>query len=121
MEFQMRQRALRAQKIAKRQFGHRAAGLMPIRSFFSRVGTSMTNLAGLGRPRRNGTTRPKATETTKASKEKLGGAAAEPRSRKISRESSKMRISMIHAGSLSSMAEEGAEEVVQFNIGGRER
>ncbi|OQV14226.1 hypothetical protein BV898_11580 [Hypsibius exemplaris] len=29
-------------------------------------------------------------------------------------------FSMIHAGSLSSMAEEGAEEVVQFNIGGRD-
>lgn len=121
----MRQRAVRAQKMAKRQFGQRASGLMPIRSFLSRVGTSMTNLANLGRNRnRNGVARAKpATDkdkppVTKDYKSTAANAASErtERSRKISRESSKLRISMIHAGSLSSMAEEGAEDVVKFNI-----
>lgn len=123
VDFQMRQRALRAQKIAKRQFGQRATGLMPVRSFLSRVGTSMTNLVSLGRNRRNGAPRTKTTDKDKIYDRAMkdhktsGNTAAEraERARKISRESSKLRISMIHAGSLSSMAEEGVEDVVKFN------
>ncbi|XP_055330823.1 Na(+)/H(+) exchanger beta-like [Paramacrobiotus metropolitanus] len=126
LEYQMRARAVRAQRIAKRQFGQRALGLMPIRSFLSRVGTSMTNLANLGRRRNGAPARPKdkpdkrvdgAAKEYKAVPGNLTAAEKLERSRKISRESSKMRISMIHAGSLSSMAEEGVEDVVRFNTG----
>ena len=129
MEFQMKQRTIRVSKVAETQLINKQrpsgpsvvaaqGGMTSMRSFLTRVGTSMTNLANLGRNRRaSAPARPAALEQVVAT---AAAAAAIERNKRKSgggpRDTPQRRASLTHVASLSSMAEEGQEDLAKLNV-----